>query len=289
MVSKKLLAKHGTTILIGLVVLTVVLYILHQPGASPITRGVAAAKGWLEGFNGGSTTGTFSTADNSCPPGFSFFNDATGASFCCKGTVDVFAHKCMSDGAGDLCAMMPNVADPRKAHKGKKLPTCAALKRDLLSAANANFCPSTLPNYATSNKCCKSPAVGADCSAGDLADKANYCVAGGAATAGEQSCYNLKLMDMATCPAGMSKFQLSATGVTEWNTRYGAANTANLMVPACNQLGGGTCMPNNVLEKLRREKNLFGDKTLASWKYACGAYKRKYIDGEGTLTLDESL
>lgn len=289
MVSKKFLAKYGSTILISAVILTVILYIIYQPGVSPLTSGVAAAKVWLEGFNGNSGTGTFSTSDNTCPPGFSFFNDATGASFCCKGTVDVFAHKCMSDGAADLCAMMPNVADPRKVFKGQKLPTCAALKRDMLSAANANFCPSSLPNYVTSNKCCKSPTIGTDCSVTDLADKANYCVAGGTAIAGEQSCYNLKLMDMGTCPTGMNKFQLNAADVTEWNTRYGASNTVNLRVPACNQLSGGVCMPNNVLEKLRADKNLFRDKDLDNWKYACSAYKRKYIDGDGTLSLNESL
>lgn len=292
MVSKKLLSKYGTTILIGVVVLAVLFFIAKQPGAGPLTRGVAAVSHWMEGFTGAAgVSGTYSTSDSSCPPGFTFFNDETGTSFCCRGTVDVFAHKCMADGAADLCAMMPNVADPRKAHKGKKLPTCSALKREMLSAANANFCPSALPNYASSNKCCKSTtnAAGTDCSPADLADRGNYCVAGGTATAGEQSCYNLKLADAATCPSEMTKNTTPASHVTEWTQRYGASNTADVAVPFCNQFGGGSCIPNEVLTKLRADKNMFRDKNLETWKFACEPYKRKYLDGDSTLALDEAI
>lgn len=290
MVSKKFLSKYGTMILLGIVVLAVLFYIVKQPGAGPITRGVATVSQWMEGFTS-SAGGTYSTSDSSCPPGFTFFNDGAGTSFCCRGTVDVFAHKCMADGAADLCAMMPNVADPRKAHKGKKLPTCSALKREMLSAANASFCPSSLPNYASSQKCCKSPtnAAGSDCSPTDLADKRNYCVASGAATAGEQSCYNLKLDDMAVCPAGMGKFEIPAQTTVNWAQRYGASNTTGVLIPGCMSIAlGGACIPNNVIEKLRADKNMFRDKNLETWKFACGAFKRKYVDGDSTLVLDES-
>ena len=293
MVSKKL-SKYGTTILIGIVVLAVLFYIVKQPCAGPITRGVSAVSQWMEGFtNGGATGGTYSTSDSSCPPGFTFFNDGAGTSFCCRGTVDVFAHKCMADGQADLCALMPNVADPRKAYKGKKLPTCSALKREMLSAANASFCPSALPNFASSNKCCKSAtnAAGSDCSASDLADKGNYCVAGGAATAGEQSCYNLKLADVATCPSGMGKFSTSAQAPgTNWVQRYGTSNTNGVIIPGCMSIAvGGACIPDAVLTKLRADKNMFRDKNLETWKFACGAFKRKYLDGDSTLVLDETL
>lgn len=296
MVSKKLLSsssKYGITILIGIVILAVLFYIVKQPGAGLFTRGVASVSQWMEGFTSSAAGGTFSTSDNSCPPGFTFFNDATGTSFCCRGTVDVFSHKCMANGATDLCAMMPNVADPRKAHKGKKLPTCSSLKRKMLSAANANFCPSSLPNYASSNKCCKKATnpAGTDCSPADLADKGNYCVAGGAATAGEQSCYNLKLNDMATCPTGMGKFGIPAQSPgTNWAQRYGTSNISDVTIPGCMSIAmGGACIPNNVIEKLRVDKNMFRDKNLETWKFACGPFKRKYIDGDSTLVLDEAL
>lgn len=291
MIGKKFVSKFGTTILLGIVVLAVLFYIVKQPGAGPITRGVAAVSQWMEGFTGTDAGGTYSTSDSSCPPGFAFFNDAAGTSFCCRGNVDVFAHKCMADGVADLCAMLPNVADPRRAYKGKKLPTCSALKREMLSAANASFCPSALPNYASSNKCCKSATnvAGSDCSPADLADKGNYCVAGGVATAGEQSCYNMKLADAATCPSGMTKNTAPATQVSAWSQRYGASNTSNVTVPYCSQFGGGVCIPDAVLTKLRADKNMFRDKNLETWKFACGPFKRKYLDGDSTLVLDEAL
>ena len=295
MAGNKIFAKYGTVLLLGVVVILVLLYILHQPGSSPITRGIIAASQWAEGFTTTPTnSGSFSTSDNSCPPDYTFFNDSVGSSFCCRGVVDVYGHKCLSDNADDLCAMMPNVTDPRKLHKGNKLKTCSAIKKVLYSNANANFCLSTLPNYVSSNKCCKSGtnATGTDCQASDLADKSRYCVAGNTPPAqgsGEQWCYNLKLSDMTHCPSGMTKNSAPMATNTSFTQRYGASRTTDIVLPYCSKFGGGECIADEVITKLGTDKTLFGDKNIATWKYACGAYKRKYIDGDTTLALDESL
>ena len=69
-------------------VLAVVGYLALRPDSSPIAKGVQWISSQIEGF----TAPILDTPK--CPDGFRFFNDDVGESFCCKGNVNPYTHKC---------------------------------------------------------------------------------------------------------------------------------------------------------------------------------------------------
>ena len=57
-----------------------------------------------------------------CPKGYTFFNDKTGHSLCCKGKYIANGHTCSGKNKEDVCAFVQGVPDPRA--PGRTLRTC---------------------------------------------------------------------------------------------------------------------------------------------------------------------
>lgn len=223
-----------------------------------------------------------------CPTGFKFFNGPKGDSFCCRGTVNPYTHTCETHTAptdGALCAFV-RTKDPLSSIHD--LPLCSSLLADQVTAGTAK-CPNALPNWVSdapgSEKCCKSPSDnGLECLASDTEAKA-YCILEGPVGAGEKSCAELNMLEGAECPknAGFAKFTYPL-GAREVRS-YGKA-AEGLTMPVCSRVND-TCIPDAAIEYLQ-EQNIFNDKDLTNWKWACSVWDRVVNKGDKTFTPDES-
>jgi hypothetical protein len=262
-------------LIMGLVILLLVA-VIKSSRSTLLSNGVSKISEMLEGFN------TTPNVTLKCPQDFTFFNDAAGASFCCKGEVNPYSHTCTAQGSNTMCAFAPNAPDPRGG--GGILPLCGAVIDATNATARANFCPSRLQNYASQGKCCASATSvdGTDCSPLDLADKNMYCVIADAKP-GEQLCANLKMAEVGVCPAGLRKIGYEL-GERE-RARYGAA-TDGVIAPVC--LGiDAVCIPDEAITELKK-KGIYGDKDIAKWKYSCSGYNTTVVRRDTTVEMDNT-
>ena len=199
-----------------------------------------------------------------CPSGYKFFNDKLGESFCCNGRINPYTHTCEAKGDTDLCAFKAQVKDPR--NPSALLPYCNELITTQAVTAQNNFCPTSLPNYATIGKCCLSSTDldGVNCNDFDTAHKKNYCIVTGAVAAGEQLCSALQRDEATMCPANLEKVEYTL-GQKE-TTKYGN-QVAGLKIPVC-FTPESSCIADNVLS-YAQEKGAWTDKNVATWKYSC--------------------
>lgn len=260
----------------AVLILAVIWFIVRNKGNSPVQAATAWIADKIEGFSVTPTTAL------KCPDGWQFFNDSAGASFCCGGSVNPYSHTCTAMAPGRLCAFQPNTPDPRGVGL-PRLPLCGALRDSLNENSASNFCPRALPNYATKGKCCASATDvdGEDCSPLDLAVKTRYCVVKDP-KAGEQLCGNMKVGEMGTCPAGMSRMTYTL-GEKEAKA-YGPAAIGQAM-PVCFNMEA-SCMPDDAIKEVQK-KGIFKNKNnLSNWRYACSGYKRRFIDKDMTGQMD---
>ena len=344
-------------------VLAVVGYIALRPDSSPIAKGVQWISSQIEGF----TAPILDTPK--CPDGFRFFNDDVGESFCCKGNVNPYTHKCEASGrqtveydmrtdyghgpydviewvggksnisskelysmchnnctnnpnckqftvldkmfvcltyksvdtsnplgkglktyikkaghSNNLCAFKEGVKDPRK-RDGSILPSCNSMITRTHSDKQNKLCPGSKPNYASIGKCCtmNSDMDGYDCGDYDNEDPSRYCVLGEPKKDGERRCSDLQMSEGVKCPDGMN---ISWYGMGQREVKkYGnAAN--NTWLPVCMGIDN-TCIPDPVISILQ-ERGLYTDKKAEQWKYSCSGYKKRYIDRDTTVRLDNS-
>lgn len=253
-------------VMAAVVILLIVIYIVRNKEGSPVSNSVAWVADKLEGF------GVTPTIGLKCPVGYKFFNDATGGSFCCGGTVNPYSHTCEAPAPGRLCAFSRGVADPR----GSGLPTlplCGAMADQINDDVQKGFCPMKFPNYAQKGKCCAGSPVadGEDCSAYDLADKTRYCVIG-TPKSGEQSCQDMKLAETGTCPSNLEKM-VYTLGERE-SRAYGPA-ASGLKLPLCFGMEG-SCIPDAAVSEVQK-RGVFKDKNVATWKYSCGGYDKYFV------------
>jgi hypothetical protein len=173
---------------VALAVLCVLIFIIRAR-ESPIAMMTQWVSSRVEGF----AMPVFTSPR--CPPGYSFFTDKTGESYCCKGSVNPYSHAC----SGAMCAMKPGAVDPRTK---KPLPYCGDIMKQMWSAAESQ-CPKAFPHYALNNKCCASGAVqdGAMCSPENVNDGA-FCALNDSVT-GEKLCSTERLKENVKCPAGL--------------------------------------------------------------------------------------
>ena len=82
------LAFNVLPVIIAIAVVLLVLYLVTRPDSSPFAKGVQWLSSHIEGFS----SPIMSTP--TCPGGFRFFNDNYGESFCCKGKVNPYTHRC---------------------------------------------------------------------------------------------------------------------------------------------------------------------------------------------------
>ena len=82
-----------------------------------------------------------------CPSGYTFFNDKTGNSLCCRGTYNANGHTCSGTNKNDICAFVRGVRDPR--NPGRILRTCDEIVNDLANNGAGKYCASNMPNYIT--------------------------------------------------------------------------------------------------------------------------------------------
>lgn len=261
--------------LIAALAILVVVAIVKSSGSTWISSGASKLSEMLEGFGTPNVT-------LKCPQGYKFFNDAAGASFCCKGEVNPYTHTCAATSADGICAFAPGTPDPRG---GATLPLCGAVIDTANAEARESFCPPRLQNYATSGKCCASSTSvdGTDCSPLDLADKNMYCVISGAPKAGEKLCANLKMEALGTCPTGLRKVGYEL-GERE-RARYGV-ETDGVVMPVC--LGvDAVCIPDEAITELNK-KGIFGDKNIATWKYSCSGYNTAVVRRDTTVAMDNT-
>jgi len=131
-----------------------------------------------------------------CPPGYTFFTDKTGESFCCKGSVNPYSHAC----SGAMCSLRPGVADPITK---KPMPFCGDVMKQLWGSAESQ-CPKAYPNYALNGKCCARGSVsdGAQCGSEDMREGAFCSLDDG--VVGEKHCSTEKLKESVKCPEGLN-------------------------------------------------------------------------------------
>jgi hypothetical protein len=194
---------------VAFAVLCVVIFIIHVR-ESPI----ASLTQWFSSRVEGFAMPVFTSPR--CPPGYKFFTDKTGESFCCNGTVNPYSHAC----SGNMCAMTPGAVDPRTK---KPLPYCRDIMKQMWDAAESQ-CPKSFPNYSLNNKCCATGSIqdGAQCSAENVKDGA-FCTLDDNATTGEKLCSVERLKEKVKCPQGLKSVvtPLSATDVQKYPTARG--------------------------------------------------------------------
>lgn len=209
-----------------------------------------------------------------CPTDYTFFTDKHGDSLCCQqGMVDPYTHTCKSSRPDGMCAFKPGVRDPR--HAGRTLAECGKLRDAQYRSRVQTFCPTKLPHYASSGKCCMTglDTNGAECAAADAADKSRYCVGAGGA-AGEQRCEELKLFDATVCPGNLQK------------TLESLSSASNVKTPLCRNFRD-VCIPDPALSYVQKH-GMFTNKRPDTWIYACNKWKKYYIDRDTTGETDMS-
>jgi hypothetical protein len=228
-----------------------------------------------------------------CPPGYTFFNGPDGTSMCCKGTVNPYTHQCIGAETvrNYLCTFSANEKDPRPAFKGDTIPECRDVTtRETVSGSQA--CPSTLPYFAkesdASEKCCKNPVqlygdTNFTCTADDMKDTANYCVAKGTPalnkTTGkmERLCNEAQMVETAICPkdgTGKTVFQ-SVTytmGDREAN-QYDVADLKGLTIPTCYRLNEA-CIPETAIA-YAKSRGAFTEYDPKTWEYSCAVWSKR--------------
>lgn len=260
----------------ALLLFLILYFILKRNDSSPLSKAIAWFSDKLEGF----VSVTPSTAIK-CPSGYKFFNDKSGASFCCAGKVNPYTHTCEAPAPGGLCAFQPNVQDPRGVGL-PVVPLCSTTSEKMDETAAANFCPSGLPNYASKGKCCASATGvdGEDCSPLDLARKDGYCVIN-SPKPGEQSCTAMKMLEMGSCPSGTTR--ASYTLGNKERSRYGPS-ADGLQIPICFSMEG-VCIPDEVIQKVQAS-GIYKDKNVDNWKYSCSGYKKIFVSKQIPSTMD---
>lgn len=271
------LAFNVLPVIIAIAVVLLVLYLVSRPDSSPFAKAVQWFSSHIEGFSA-------PISDTpKCPGGFRFFNDNYGESFCCKGKVNPYTHRCEAKpDSNNLCAFKDGVPDPRK-RDGTILPTCSSLTTQTHKANQDAHCPASLPNYGTIGKCCKmgTDLDGYDCSEMDNADMARYCVIGQPTKPGEQACDNLQMSESAFCPAGLQKMNY-AMGEREVK-KYGNSAQGKI-IPVCFGVDN-TCIPDTIVSAVQRE-GIYTDKKVGGWKYACSGYEKTNVKKDLTGSMD---
>jgi hypothetical protein len=198
-----------------------------------------------------------------CPAGARFFNDAKGDSFCCRGQLDPFKHRCSATGINDVCAHKAGVPDPR--NPARTLIECASLIEKEHQEDQSKFCPTSLPHYGTIGKCCQSGTDldNKDCIAYDNKDVKRYCKLRGPLGPGEQLCSDVKLFETTTCPSGLERISYKPAG-------HGRP------LPACFSVQRN-CVPDNVIQQAKAD-GIAGLKDVpANWEFSCSQYEKVYI------------
>ena len=260
-------------------VLAVVGYLALRPDSSPIAKGVQWISSQIEGF----TAPILDTPK--CPDGYRFFNDDIGESFCCKGNINPYTHRCESKDKNSLCSFKEGVKDPRK-RDGSVLPSCNSMISRNHSDNQNKLCPGSKPNYASIGKCCtmNSDMDGYDCSDYDNADTSRYCVLGEPKKAGERRCSDLQMSEGVKCPDGMN---ISWYGLGQREAKKYGASANNTWLPVCMSIDH-TCIPDSVLSHVQQTRGLYTDKKAEEWKYSCSGYNKRYVERDFTAQLDNS-
>lgn len=234
--------------------------------------------GYLRGF---SRSEGFQVAR--CPPDYTFFNDAAGASFCCRGTVNPYTHTCGSRLDDDLCAFTRDTPDPRNPRR--TLRHCSDLVTDVFETGSQQECPTELPHYSTDGvtaRCCKTGTTvnGSTCVAADLTaedengKKTDYCVAKGEVRDAEKRCGELKMVEDVQCPAGFQGVRYVLR--ERERTKYGN-QVLGVAIPTCYRVNE-SCIPDAALDFVSKEYGAFADRGVAgadgavdwsSWKWSC--------------------
>jgi hypothetical protein len=260
-------------------VLAVVGYLALRPDSSPIAKGVQWISSQIEGF----TSPILDTPK--CPDRYRFFNDDIGESFCCKGNVNPYTHRCEGKDNNNLCAFKEGVKDPRK-RDGSILPSCNSMITKTHTDKQDKLCPGSKPNYASIGKCCTMGADmdGYDCSDYDNADSSRYCVLGEPTRAGERRCSDLQMSEGVKCPDGMN---ISWYGLGQREAKKYGASANNTWLPVCMSIDH-TCIPDSVLSHVQQTRGLYTDKKAEEWKYSCSGYNKRYVERDFTAQLDNS-
>ena len=197
--------------LLAFAVLCVVILIIRMP-ESPIAKMTQWVSGRVEGF----AMPVFTSPR--CPPGYKFFTDKTGESYCCKGSVNPYSHAC----SGQTCALRPGAIDPKTK---KPMPNCSDVMKQMWDAAESQ-CPKTYPNYALNSKCCAGGSIqdGTQCSAENTKDGA-FCTLDDNARTGEKLCSIERIKENIKCPQGLKAVvtPLSAADVQKYPGGRGKA------------------------------------------------------------------
>jgi hypothetical protein len=265
-------------IFIVIVLLLVIIYIVKQTDTSPVAKVVQWLSTRIEGFAPSPLN------PPKCPDGFTFFNDKSGDSFCCGGSVNPYSHTCLAKNRDKLCAFKPNMKDPR--NSAVVLPLCSKLIKAQITAAQKAFCPKSLPHYASSGKCCLSGTDldGRNCLKFDSANKSRYCVIGNTLKSGEQKCDLMQLKDSAKCPSGLSStmYTLGAKEIKKYGPR-----AKGQTIPVCFGMES-SCIPNSVIKSVQA-KGIFTDKKdLNNWIYACGGWEKINVHRDLTGKMDKA-
>ena len=217
-----------------------------------------------------------------CPPGYKFFNDAKGESFCCSGKLDPYKHTCMSNStmdSGDICAFKPGMPHPQ--FPKSILTLCSKLVVRSTESNSESFCPGSLKYYASDGKCCLSGADinGKDCDASDLSDPERYCLTRGSPTKkGEQSCNGLKLFQDVQCPTNLSKVMYNISKSDTDAMPQGTRHTSGAQIPICAGIQQGSCIPDNVLDAHKSANDYFAKSSTGTDsifnKYKCSDWDR---------------
>lgn len=239
-----------------------------------------------------------------CPTGYKFFNSPNGDSMCCNGTVNPYTHTCDATATDGVCAFS-EVPDRRPGRTGN-YPLCATLIVTEMTDSASQFCPTSLPHYASEGenvaKCCKNPvqmagATGFKCSAEDLKDASQYCIAKGTPALNEKLCEETVMVDATSCPTvgGVPLQKVDYVMGNREATKYANSSLVGRTIPACFGIDK-TCIPVTSIEYAKK-LGAFTDYDPAKWEYSCEVLgktasgeivqgmQRGYLGTPGTYTI----
>ena len=200
-----------------------------------------------------------------CPRGYRSFTNAFGQKFCCAGDVNPLSMVCSSD---KVCAVSAGTLNPKT---GQMMQVCSEYLKAEWKDAEA-MCPSTLPNYAQSLKCCENVARsdGSECISSDISNSQFCQLDDTVLVPGERSCTNMKIRENIQCPDGLiPNFQ----ELGEKEIRKYGAKAKNRELIRCVNLNN-MCYPDAGIEALRQiglykddeSKTMLDANLCSAWK-----------------------
>lgn len=230
-----------------------------------------SVKGIYENFVSSAVTQAAITI--TCPPGYKFYTDPAGKSFCCSGTVDVVEGTCTPTkksvhGLSPLCSLSGKTQD----ENGNSIPYCGKLIIDMLKILGARDCPPNKAYRATDDG-----EGGFCCNMAPSFSLPGVCPTGARTCRVEPgdeilvgTCQAEKLESSIRCPRGMDA--MSGRNITSKSGK----EMPLFMCVEDDPTKGGYCFPEESMGIIKGAYPRF--RNFSNWENYCPVYQQVHKD-----------